>query len=94
MYLIIYSKSGELNIAGLSVTSQTCEILSKVLTQSKDIVKLNASDCLLPPQGLAVLLSVMHLTNLHSLQLRGNNIGGPSVYKLSKMLTRSSNIKK
>ncbi|XP_054278847.1 leucine-rich repeat-containing protein 45-like [Macrosteles quadrilineatus] len=91
--IIEVSRTGELNLSSLSFTVQTCNVLSKTLPQIKDVVKLNLGDCLLPPQGLTVLLSTIHLTHVSSLQLRGNNIAGPGVYKLSKMLSRSANIK-
>ncbi|XP_046676746.1 leucine-rich repeat-containing protein 45-like isoform X2 [Homalodisca vitripennis] len=91
--MIDVSKCGELDIAGMSVTSQMCDILSKVLIQSKDICRLNVSDCLLPPQGLSLILATIHQTRIHTLQLKGNNIGGPAVYKLSRMLSLSKHIK-
>uniref|UniRef100_A0A1B6HV01 Uncharacterized protein n=1 Tax=Homalodisca liturata TaxID=320908 RepID=A0A1B6HV01_9HEMI len=91
--MIDVSKCGELDIAGMSVTSQMCDILCKVLIQSKDICRLNVSDCLLPPQGLSLILATIHQTRIHTLQLKGNNIGGPAVYKLSRMLSLSKHIK-
>uniref|UniRef100_A0A1B6L7R6 Leucine rich repeat containing 45 n=1 Tax=Graphocephala atropunctata TaxID=36148 RepID=A0A1B6L7R6_9HEMI len=91
--LIDVSKSGELDIAGMSVSCQMCDVLSRVVRQGKDIARLNVSDCLLLPEGLAVLLASIHQTRIHTLQLKGNNIGGPGVYKLSRMLSHSNNIK-
>lgn len=87
------SVSGELNVASTSLTVQTCEVLSKLVSLSETITKIDVSDCLLAPQALAVLLNPVKLSKIHTLQLKGNNIMGPSVYRVAALVSRSHNLK-
>lgn len=87
------SVSGELNVASTSLTVQTCEVLSKLVSLSETITKIDVSDCLLMPQALAVLLNPVKLSKIHTLQLKGNNIMGPSVHRVAALVTRSHKLK-
>lgn len=87
------SISGELNVASTSLTVQVCEVLSKLVSMSETITKIDVSDSLLSPQALAVLLNPVKLSKIHILQLKGNNIMGPSVHRIAVMVARSQKLK-
>ncbi|KAK3928470.1 Leucine-rich repeat-containing protein 45 [Frankliniella fusca] len=84
-----------LDLSGLSLTKETCEILSKVLISTTVFHDLNFTDCLLPPRGLAsILKSLSHVSCLKHLDLKGNNISGSSIAKLGQMLSNNSSLKR
>lgn len=84
-----------LDLSGLSLTKETCEILAKVLISSTVFHDLNFTDCLLPPRGLAsILKNLSHVSCLTFLDLKGNNISGSSIAKLGQMLSNNSSLKR
>ncbi|KAJ1527459.1 hypothetical protein ONE63_007434 [Megalurothrips usitatus] len=87
--------STSLDLSGLSITKETCEVLSKLLLSFTTFHSLNFTDCLLPPRGLAhILKSLSHAACLTFLDLKGNNISGNSIAKLGQMLEKNSSIKR
>ena len=89
------SVTGTLDLTGMNVLQETCDALTHVLNKSTVIFSVNLSDCLLSPNSLsAILKSLARSNNVITVNLKGNNIAGPSIARVGQMIQHNSSIQR
>lgn len=71
-----------------------CEIIGQVLSSSSAIKSIDLSDCMLLSKGIGFILNALcEGSNITSLNLKGNNINGPTVAQLGQVLVHNNTLK-
>ncbi|KAL6439945.1 hypothetical protein ACFW04_002957 [Cataglyphis niger] len=90
----VSSITGELQLSCLSIIIPVCEIIAQTLVSSSKIKTLDISDCMLLPKGLdSILNAFCEGTAVTILKLKGNNVNGPSVAQLGRVLAYNNTLK-
>ncbi|RLU17907.1 hypothetical protein DMN91_010146 [Ooceraea biroi] len=89
------STTGELRLSCLSIIIPVCEIIAQTLVSSATIKTLDMSDCMLLPKGLdGILDALCEGTAVTTLKLKGNNVNGPIVTHLGRVLACNNTLKR
>lgn len=79
----------------LSIIIPICEIIAQTLVSSATIKTLDTSDCMLLPKGLNDILDALcEGTAVTTLKLKGNNVSGPVVAHLGRVLACNNTLKR
>ncbi|XP_029659766.1 leucine-rich repeat-containing protein 45-like isoform X1 [Formica exsecta] len=90
----VSSITGELRLSCLSIIIPVCKIIAQTLVSSSKIKTLDISDCMLLPKGLdSILNAFCEGTAVTTLKLKGNNVNGPSVAQLGRVLAYNNTLK-
>ncbi|KAK7862032.1 hypothetical protein R5R35_002169 [Gryllus longicercus] len=93
--LKVAEDTGVLDLSSINLNLWSWQTLGKLLASSCRIRKLNLSNCLIPPRGIAAIFAVLSQgTYIEDLDLRGNNIQTSSVSYLSKMIRYNISLKR
>ncbi|XP_046465997.1 leucine-rich repeat-containing protein 45-like [Neodiprion pinetum] len=89
------SATGELQLSRVSILVPICEVIAQVLMSSSAIKRMDLSDCMLNlSKSLSCILNALcEGSNMTSLNLKGNNIHGPTVAQLGQVLVHNNTLK-
>ncbi|KAL4605036.1 leucine-rich repeat-containing protein 45 isoform X2 [Arapaima gigas] len=84
-----------LDLAGHSLSADTCGVLGRVLQKDTLFTEAVFSDCMLSEEGAKLLLSgLCSNTTIKVLDLKGNNIRGTGAEAVGKMLARNKTLRR
>ncbi|XP_036394257.1 leucine-rich repeat-containing protein 45 [Megalops cyprinoides] len=87
--------STRLDLAGHSLSADTCAILGRVLHKDTLFNEVVLSDCMLSEEGAKLLLSgLCSNTTVKVLDLKGNNMRGTGAEALGKLLARNKTLRR
>ncbi|XP_064179193.1 leucine-rich repeat-containing protein 45 [Anguilla rostrata] len=87
--------SARLDLAGHSLSVDTCAVLGKVLHKDTLFTEVVLSDCMLSEEGAKLLLNgLCSNTTVKVLDLKGNNLRGSGAETLGKLLVRNKTLRR
>ncbi|KAJ8246404.1 hypothetical protein GJAV_G00267370 [Gymnothorax javanicus] len=87
--------SARLDLAGHSLSADTCAVLGKVLHKDTLFTEVVLSDCMLSEEGAKLLLSgLCSNTTVKVLDLKGNNLRASGAETLGKLLARNKSLRR
>ncbi|KAJ8363674.1 hypothetical protein SKAU_G00125050 [Synaphobranchus kaupii] len=87
--------STRLDLAGHSLSADTCAVLGKVLHKDTLFTEVVLSDCMLSEEGAKLLLNgLCSNTAVKVLDLKGNNLRGSGAETLGKLLARNKTLRR
>ncbi|KAK7919512.1 hypothetical protein WMY93_010796 [Mugilogobius chulae] len=82
-----------LDLSGLSLSSETCSMLSRTLHKNHVITELLLSNCMLSEEGATALLTgLIGSTSLKVLDLKGNNLRATGAEVLGRLLAQNNSL--
>ncbi|XP_028826567.1 leucine-rich repeat-containing protein 45 isoform X2 [Denticeps clupeoides] len=89
------SMGTKLDLAGQSLSADTCSVLGRVLSQDSFFTEVVLSDCMLSEEGARFLLNgLCSNTVIKVLDLKGNNLRGSGAEALGKLLGRNKTLRR
>ncbi|KAI1896646.1 hypothetical protein AGOR_G00096910 [Albula goreensis] len=87
--------STRLDLAGHSLSADTCAVLGRVLQKDTLFTEVVLSDCMLSEEGAKLLLNgLCSNTTVKVLDLKGNNMRGSGAETLGKLLVRNKTLRR
>lgn len=82
-----------LDLGGLSLTADTCSVLSRALHTNHTVTELLLCDCMLSEEGAVALLSgLIGTVSLKVLDLKGNNLRAAGAEVLGRLLAQNKSL--
>ncbi|XP_031417523.1 leucine-rich repeat-containing protein 45 [Clupea harengus] len=87
--------STRLDLGGHSLSTDTCAVLGKALSNDTALTEVVLSDCMLSEEGAKLLINGLCLNaTIRLLDLKGNNLRGSGAEALGKLLVRNKTIRR